>query len=103
VLRPAVTNWELIGQSDTHAYLKLFPKTGRTHQIRVHLKSIGHPIVGDQLYASSEYLKKDSLGFSRMALHAHSLAVALPSGESMAFLAPLPVDFENASTAIASA
>lgn len=103
VLRPAVTNWEVIAQSDTHAYLKLFPKTGRTHQIRVHLKSVGHPIVEDQLYASEEYRKKDNLGFTRMALHAYMLTLTLPNGEERVFCAPLPHDFEIASTAIATA
>lgn len=102
-LRPAVTEWECIGQSSTHAYLKLFPKTGRTHQIRVHLKSIGHPIVEDALYASSIYRAKDTLGFARLALHAYRLTIFLVGGEERTFLAPLPLDFEIATTAIATA
>lgn len=102
-LRAAVTDWELIGQTTTHAYLKVTPKTGRTHQIRVHLKAIGRPIVHDTLYASPESLQGENLGFTRLALHAYSLKIMLPRGEEKNFLAPLPLDFEIASTAIATA
>ncbi len=101
-LRDAVTDWELIGQSDTHAYLKITPKTGRTHQIRVHLKAIGRPIVHDELYAPEELVAGNSLGFTRLALHAYSLKIVCPNGEERTFLAPLPLDFENASTALAT-
>lgn len=101
-LREAVTDWELIGQSLTHAYLKITPKTGRTHQIRVHMKAIGKPIVHDELYAPEELVQGDNLGFTRLALHAYSLKLVLPSGEEKAFLAPLPLDFEIASTSIAT-
>ena len=101
-LREAITDWELIGQSNTHAYLKITPKTGRTHQIRVHLKAIGRPIVHDELYASEELRKGDTLGFSRLALHAYALKLTLPTGEEKSFLAPLPLDFEIASTTIAT-
>jgi 23S rRNA pseudouridine1911/1915/1917 synthase len=103
VLRPAVTDWELIGQSTTHAYLKIFPKTGRTHQIRVHLKSIGRPIVHDPLYAKEPDRRGGDLEFTRLALHSYALTLVLPSGEERMFLAPMPLDFEIASTAIATA
>ncbi len=96
LLRPSVTDWECIVQSDTHAYLKILPKTGRTHQIRVHLRSIGHAIVGDMLYAPKEFLKKESLGFSRLALHAYSLTLTLPGGNKKTWIAPLPEDFNTA-------
>lgn len=101
-LRSAVTDWELIGQSRTHAYLKVFPKTGRTHQIRVHLKAIGKPIVGDTLYTGDEYTQKGTLGFTRLALHAYSLTLTLPNGEKQTFCAPLPLDFIKVADAIAS-
>lgn len=87
LLRPAVTQWELIGQSDAYAYVKLMPKTGRTHQLRVHLKAINHPIVCDALYAPSFPC---ALGFTRLALHAHVLELELPSHEMRRFVAPLP-------------
>ena len=101
-LREAITDWELIGQSATHAYLKITPKTGRTHQIRVHLKAIGRPIVHDDLYAPEELLHGDNLGFSRLALHAYKLKIVVPSGEEMLFIAPFPLDFEEASISIAT-
>lgn len=101
VLRDAVTDWECIGQSTTHAYLRLIPKTGRTHQLRVHLKSMSRPIVHDPLYAPQDLLNGDNLGFSRLALHAYSLMLTLPSGDSKTFIAPIPPDFEVAETALA--
>lgn len=101
-LREAVTDWELIGQSTTHAYLKITPKTGRTHQIRVHLKAIGRSIVCDSLYAPHDVLRGNSLGFTRLALHAYSLTLILPNGVEKSFIAPLPLDFEIASATIAT-
>lgn len=95
-LRPAVTDWECLMQSGGHAYLKVSPRTGRTHQIRVHLKAIGHPIIADQLYASADLLKKDTLGFVRLALHARSLTLTLPNGSVGTYTAPFPQDFVRA-------
>jgi 23S rRNA pseudouridine1911/1915/1917 synthase len=100
--RNAVTDWELIGQNDEYAYLKVLPKTGRTHQIRVHLKAIGRPVVGDALYAPKNLLEQDNLGFSRLALHAYMLSIGLPNGETKRFIAPLPPEFEAAETALAT-
>ena len=100
-LRDAITDWELIGQTETHAYLKVLPKTGRTHQIRVHMKALGKPIVQDSLYSPDELLNGNNLGFTRLALHAYALKIILPSGVEKSFLAPLPDDFEIASTQIA--
>ncbi len=96
-LREAVTSWELIGQSYSHAYLKLRPKTGRTHQLRVHLKAIDRPIVMDPLYATEHHrTTMDTLGFDRLALHAHVLEITLPNGEETRFIAPMPQIFEEA-------
>jgi len=103
VLRKAVTDWELIGQTDDFAYLKLLPKTGRTHQLRVHLKSISRPIVCDTLYAPESLRSGNNLGFTRLALHAHKLTTTLPNGEVQTFIAPQPEDFENAEVALATA
>lgn len=97
VLREAVTDWELIGQSYTHAYVKLKPRTGRMHQLRVHLKAIDRPIVMDPLYATDHHrTTMDTLGFDRLALHAHYLELVLPGGEERRFIAPLPEVFERA-------
>lgn len=99
-LREAITDWECIGtgrhEGEDFSYLKLLPKTGRTHQLRVHLKSISRPIVGDTLYAESEVGRSNNLGLSRLALHAHKLHILLPDGEDGAFLAPVPGDIEQA-------
>ncbi len=103
LMRDAVTDWELIGQSASHAYVRLLPKTGRTHQLRVHLRSMSRPIVHDTLYAPEGLLRGDNLGFARLALHAYSITFSLPSGEQKTCIAPLPLDFEIASTALATA
>jgi 23S rRNA pseudouridine1911/1915/1917 synthase len=68
--------------------LDAWPKTGRTHQIRVHLASIGHPIAGDVLYG------QPLAGLDRQFLHAAELTITLPSGETRSFSAPLPDDLE---------
>ena len=102
-LREARTDWELIGQSDNFAYLKILPKTGRTHQIRVHMKAINHSIVCDSLYAPESFRNGDNLGFKRLALHAHKLTITLPNSETETFTAPQPDDFEEAEAYLASA
>jgi 23S rRNA pseudouridine1911/1915/1917 synthase len=104
-LREAVTHFERIGsgeyQGETFSYLKLLPKTGRTHQLRVHLEAIDRPIVGDTLYASKYIKQSNNLELKRLALHAHALELTLPSGERERFLAPLPSDLEQAAERIA--
>ena len=101
-LRKAVTDWECIGQSAHHAYLRVMPRTGRTHQIRVHLRAVGRPIIADPLYARDVQARSGDLGFTRLALHAYMLKIMLPSGVEKQFLAPLPLDFEQASTTLAA-
>lgn len=97
--RAAVTGWQVLSRSEDSetgekvGYLEVSPKTGRTHQIRVHLKSLNHPVVCDPLYAKG---RPCLLGFVRPALHAFSLSIDLPSGERRAFEAPLPDDFVSA-------
>ncbi len=96
-LREAVTEWERIAAGDTYSYVRFFPQTGRTHQIRVHAKAINHPIVHDELYAPAHLASlADPLGFERLALHASSLTIELPSGRTETFVAPLPTDFVRA-------
>ena len=72
------------------SYVEVFPKTGRTHQIRVHFAAIEHPVVCDRLYAAK---RPALLGFNRLALHALSISLGSPNGEKMTFTAPLPPDF----------
>ncbi len=92
-LREAVTRYEVIGEKEEggerYALLKLSPETGRTHQLRVHLKAIHHPIVGDALYAPN---RPSALGITRLALHAASIDLPLPSGSRATVEAPLPSD-----------
>jgi len=90
--RAAITEWRLLKKLEGASFIEARPLTGRTHQIRVHLASIGHPIVADHLYAP-EYPKL--FGLSRPALHAYSISFTLPSGESATFTAPLPPDFPS--------
>jgi len=82
------------------SYLEVKPKTGRTHQIRVHLKSISHPVVCDKLYGPTSPKvsrdKKDNLGFDRLALHAFSIRFKLPDQTDITIESPLPLEFENA-------
>lgn len=80
-------------EDGTYSFIEARPKTGRTHQIRVHLRSINHPIVSDTLYAPK---RLQALGFARTALHARELTVVLPSGEKQTFIAPYPKDFDEA-------
>lgn len=90
--REAYTEYQVAYRCKDWSYLKLWPKTGRTHQIRVHLASIHHPVIGDQLYGG----KSPNLKMSRQALHAHRLELKHPvSGSDLSFNAPLPPDMET--------
>lgn len=87
-LRKAITTYRVLKEGGGFSYLELKPKTGRTHQLRVHLKALGHPIVCDKRYGSA-----CALGFTRLALHARELLVEYPKGKKLALMAPLPEDF----------
>jgi 23S rRNA pseudouridine1911/1915/1917 synthase len=92
--REAQTRYKVIRQMDGYAYLQLFPRTGRTHQLRVHLASIGHPILGDRLYGGT--LGPGLPQIARQALHAHRLELTHPvTGNLLQFESPLPSDMEN--------
>lgn len=74
--------------------VELYPETGRTHQIRVHLKYINHPIVGDYLYAGRKTSRDDRTWAPRVMLHAWKLTLFLPSGgKPLSLTAPIPQDF----------
>lgn len=96
--REAYTAWKRISSftdevEEPFSYLHLFPKTGRTHQLRVHLKYLQRPIVSDSLYAPT---KRHALGFERLALHARKITFTLLSGELVTVEAPFEVDFTDA-------
>ena len=102
-LRDAVTGYTALehgitphdGQNFHVTFVEARPKTGRTHQIRVHFKAISHPVVADSLYAPQ---KPKLLGFERQALHAHILEFKNVAGKVIRVEAPYPEDFENALT-----
>jgi 23S rRNA pseudouridine1911/1915/1917 synthase len=90
--RAAVTHFEVLETLPEHALLDVRLETGRTHQIRVHLRAIGLPIAGDALYGAA-----GDLGLERPFLHAHRLRFAHPStGEELVFDSPLPPELEAA-------
>ena len=92
-VRDAVTTYRTLATSHSGlatSYVEVFPKTGRTHQIRVHFAAIQHPILCDALYAPG---RPALLGFERLALHALSLRFMHPNGKEVDFKAPLPKDF----------
>ena len=76
--------------------LKCYPQTGRTHQIRVHLKYINHPIVGDYLYAGRVVSRNDRVWAPRVMLHAWKISFTHPASTNpIAFEAPIPDDMER--------
>ena len=89
-LRNAVTEFKVLKRVGEYVFLELSPKTGRTHQLRVHLKAIHHPILCDSLYAAN---RECGLGFKRLALHAWSIEFSTPDGKKHQVEAPYPEDF----------
>ncbi len=89
--REARTEYRVLKYLDKYTLLEVTPKTGRTHQIRVHLAAVGYPVVGDGVYGSkSKYLK-------RQFLHAHKIGIKLPStGEYREFVSELAPDLQEA-------
>ena len=84
--RPAVTDWQVIGRMPGETRVRLTPHTGRSHQLRVHMLSLGHPILGDQIYAPETIAEHP-----RLMLHAETLSLHHPeSKQRVSFTAPLP-------------
>ncbi len=81
------TKYSIIDQTNGCTTLQLTPRTGRTHQLRVHLQYINLPIVGDDLYGGEAY--------ERLLLHAHQLTITLPDGNKRTFTAPIPELFSQ--------
>lgn len=89
-----------------YSFVECRPKTGRTHQIRVHMKSINYPIVSDMLYAEKRIERTNgyfeaNLGFERLALHAQKIIFSDLSGKKIEVTAPYPTDFEHALAIVA--
>lgn len=84
--RSAITDWVVTHRADSETRVHLFPQTGRSHQLRVHMLALGHPILGDPIYATGA-----ALASPRLMLHAESLSLHHPgSGDWVTFTAPCP-------------
>jgi len=102
--KDAVTHYRVIERFANHTHVKAILETGRTHQIRVHMSYIGHPLIADPMYGgkirfpkkADERLKVSLKSFNRQALHAKKLTLVHPiSGETMSWKAPLPRDLNK--------
>ncbi|MGQ0526390.1 MAG: 23S rRNA pseudouridine(1911/1915/1917) synthase RluD [Betaproteobacteria bacterium] len=101
--KPAVTHYEIVERYATTTLLRCRLETGRTHQIRVHLNSIGYPLVGDPVYGKKRPLP-GSLRFERQALHADKLVLVHPATRrERTWRAPLPDDFRELLAAVKEA
>ncbi len=98
-LRDAVTDYSVIKACNELSFVEASPKTGRTHQIRVHFKAINHPVICDKLYAPNH---KPMLGFDRTALHARNITFTNLSAETVSYEAAYPGDFEKAIAQVGS-
>jgi 23S rRNA pseudouridine1911/1915/1917 synthase len=102
--REAITRWKKLEEFAGCSLLEIFPQTGRTHQIRVHLSSVGHPVLGDPLYGRKgrpgaihdPVLKECVRRMNRQALHARRLEFSHPrTGERVQFVSPIPRDMKE--------
>ena len=86
----AVTHYKVLEEQNGHSLVSLILETGRTHQIRIHMKYLGYPLIGDYLY------NPDMEFISRQALHSYRLTFSHPiTGQDMTFAAPLPTDMKK--------
>ncbi len=92
IQRNAITYYKVRERFKDFTYLEVHPKSGRTHQVRVHLKSIGKPILCDMLYAPGKACLPE---MGRQALHAHVLELTMPDRSKKRFEAPIPDDFKK--------
>ena len=96
--RPAVTHWQVIARYPGHTHIRCRLETGRTHQIRVHLAFVGHPLLGDTVYGA----KKPVPGLAGQCLHARRLSFLHPrTGQRVSVECPLPAWFEEVLTKLA--
>jgi 23S rRNA pseudouridine1911/1915/1917 synthase len=94
--REAITNYKALKYIKDYTFVELHPKTGRTHQLRVHMKHMGNPIVGDHLYAGRKIAKSDLKEFGRLMLHAKSIEFTHPiTKKIMKLEAPLPEGLQS--------
>ena len=94
--KSAVTHYKVLERFGAYTYMQFKLETGRTHQIRVHMASINHPLLGDMLYSSYSPTKNRFKGLEGQCLHAKTIGFVHPkTGEYMEFDAPLPKYFAN--------
>lgn len=98
--RSAITDWKVLKEithdDEIYTFLELTPHTGRTHQLRVHLQSINHPIVSDPIYGFAKRVGDDLSWCPRLFLHAKYLELTHPvTGKKVIYEAPLPEELEN--------
>jgi len=91
--KPAVTKYEVITQYQRYTLLSVDIETGRTHQIRVHMSAIDHPVVGEQVYLPRHF--KSRLQPGRLFLHAKKLTFTDQNGETVSYTAPLPPELQS--------
>lgn len=97
--REAFTEFKLLQAGEKYSWVELRPKTGRMHQLRVHLKAIGHPVACDRVYGGEKVCCPD--GTLRQLLHAKSISFSFPEGRRLYFEADLPEDFLDAARIVA--
>ena len=91
--KPAITHYKVLERFGNYTYMQFKLETGRTHQIRVHMSSIGHPLLGDSLYSSG---KSPFKGLQGQTLHAKTIGFIHPTTQKyVEFDAPLPEYFEK--------
>jgi len=91
--KPAISEYKVVKEFNEYSLLDITIKTGRTHQIRIHLKSIGHPVVCDNLYKTKTQQCPEQFG--RMFLHAYYLSFITPSGDPITLESDLPEDLSG--------
>lgn len=91
--KEAITHYKTIARKDKLSFVEANPRTGRTHQLRVHFADTGHGILGDKMYGVA---KKSPVNIQRLALHAYSIEFTLPNKKFIKIIAPYPPDFEKA-------
>ncbi len=93
----AITEYKVVKKFRDFSLIEVYPKTGRTHQIRVHMASLGHSIAGDKVYGKK---KEAPEGLTRQFLHAYYLSFSLSSGKKLAFETDLPNDLSSVLTGL---
>lgn len=96
-MREAITEYKVLKRftdkkGNKFSYLEIYPKTGRTHQIRVHMKFLNYPVIGDMLYSPKGHTL---VGIKRMMLHAKSIEFQNNNGKSIKIESPLPKEFQK--------